>query len=218
MDLEYWDEVYKHESNKDDRGRKIVHYPSPFAEFCLNKIMDSDSRVLELGTGNGRDAFYFSEQGCRVYAVDQSATAIEHNKNKSKEIFSNGQIEFERADFIDGLQLEVMPDFVYSRFVFHAISAKEQTNTLSWLSAQLKSGVMLLIEARTNHDPLCGQGELVEDSAFICGHYRRFIDSQKFIEEALNFGFRLRYFNEATGLAIYKDEDPVVMRIFLEKI
>ena len=217
MDLDYWNSLYKKDSNSDDRGRKIVHFPSPFAEFCMNEILSENAFILELGTGNGRDAFYFREQGCKVHAVDQSETAIELNNKKSKELFSGNDIHFSCCDFVSGVDLKNSPEFVYSRFVFHAISKEQQSSAFEWMSDSLGKGSNVLIEARTDKDPLCGQGEKVNGNAYVCGHYRRFIKSDEFIDEAIKYGFRIRYFNESNGLAVYKDEDPVVMRVFLEK-
>jgi hypothetical protein len=40
---------------------------------------------------------------------------------------------------------------------------------------------------------------------------------EKFLNTVLSLGFKLLYFNEQDNLSIYKDDNPVLMRIILEK-
>ena len=63
----YWDQFYK------DFGRRT---PS---QFCVSVITDlePEASIVELGSGNGRDSFFFAEQGFRTVAMDASETAIQ---------------------------------------------------------------------------------------------------------------------------------------------
>ena len=76
-DREYWDDFYE--------GQHAVGYPSPFAEFCESHFLDDTSLILELGSGNGRDAFYFYDRGHQVVAFDQSHAAFDLCARRSAE-------------------------------------------------------------------------------------------------------------------------------------
>ena len=50
---DYWNNFYK---------KKIIpDYPSNFAKYCLKNFIKKNYNLLEIGTGNGRDAIYFSK-------------------------------------------------------------------------------------------------------------------------------------------------------------
>ena len=106
---------------------------------------------------------------------------------------------------------------VYSRFTLHSISLEQEDSLLYNLSKGLNLGDLFLIEARTVNDPLCGVGEKVGHNEYITDHYRRFIDSNEFINKVMSQGFSLCYFVESNGLSVYKDDDPVLMRLVLKK-
>ena len=55
------------------------------------------------------------------------------------------------------------------------------------------------------------------DNTFLTDHKRRFIDSNVFVRKMLSLGFVLLYFTEKNNLSIYKDDNPVLMRIVLRK-
>lgn len=176
MDEKYWEKFYK--------NRLAVNFPSSFAEFCIEHHIPADSRILELGSGNGRDAFFFSENQHNVYAVDQSAEVYELEDKKLEVSPSKSNLNIIKDDFVrmdytkfDGVNI------IYSRFTMHAISLEEEEMVLSKSHEILASNGMLLIEARTTKDPLCGQGEHKEGHAYFTDHYRRFIDTQKFLKK-----------------------------------
>ena len=75
----YWNEFYR---------RDFVHVPSQFCVF-VSTYINSNSTVVELGCGNGRDSHFFSNMNFRVIGVDLSLSAIEtstENSNSNKDI------------------------------------------------------------------------------------------------------------------------------------
>ena len=217
MDLSYWNKVYQLNVGEDDRGRKLVHFPSPFAIFCAEKVISKEDLILDFGTGNGRDAFFFAEKGCKVHGIDQSAVAIKNNIIRAKELHLDNQLTFQCGDFSKAMHINIKPSVVYLRFVLHAICSADEENLLKIVEEKLDTGGMFLIESRTNKDKVYGCGSFLGDNAYKYGHCRRFIDSCEFLKRAQKRRFRIRYFNEDYGLDAYKDEDPIVMRVFFEK-
>ena len=77
---------------------------------------------------------------------------------------------------------------------------------------------LFCIEVRTTRDAKFGVGECVAENTYTNDeHKRRFVDSNVFVRDVLGIGFKVRYFTEEDNLSIYKDDNPVLMRLVLEK-
>lgn len=107
-----------------------------------------------------------------------------------------------------------------------------RTTTLMWmedsyfLSLNYPPADMKFVEARSTKSNLYGKGEKVEDEedAFIFAghesvkpHYRRFINSEKLVAELTGYGFEIEELVEKDGIAVYKDDNPVVVRVVAKK-
>ena len=69
---EVWNKVYK--SDSTFFGKE----PSNFALLCFNHMKANNvKKVLELGSGHGRDTIFFATNGIEVEALDYSVIAIE---------------------------------------------------------------------------------------------------------------------------------------------
>ena len=76
MDKNYWDEYYRLHG-----GNKEISDPSSFAKFILkNFFSEKKLNIVELGSGNGRDAIFFAYNGHNVIAIDQSTNVINIQK------------------------------------------------------------------------------------------------------------------------------------------
>lgn len=211
MDRKYWNEYYQL------HGSDITMH-SNFAKFCLHNFFTKDNlNIVELGSGNGRDAIFFAHHQLNIVAIDQSTTAIDIEKesldNEVKQYLCPKALDFVNEDYS---QYETIDAF-YSRFTIHAISKKDEELLLPNLFNSLKIGGLLCVEARTIKDPLCGIGKDCGDNTFLTDHKRRFIDSSIFLMNVLSLGFELLYFTEENNLSVYKDDNPVLMRIILKK-
>ena len=76
----YWNKFYNSE-------KKNIN-PSNFAKFLKKKVIKRSDNILDVATGNGRDAFYFCKYTNFVYGIDKSNVAIKQN-NKKKKIKKN---------------------------------------------------------------------------------------------------------------------------------
>lgn len=219
MDKQYWDKFYKDHSNRDD-----ISECSTFAKFCEENFFKQQRSIVDLGCGNARDSLHFAKLGHDVLAVDQSINT------SVKEDRSHNKLQFLEDDFIqpshhqDHIKThEYHPDLLtvntfYSRFTIHSITLEEQDRLLTKVFECLNEEGLFCIEVRTTKDPKFGVGKHICDTTYFNdGHTRRFVDSQKFLNEVLSLGFKLKYFNEQDNLSVYKDDNPVLMRIILEK-
>ena len=187
--------------------------PSPFAVW-VNERLPAGSRGIEVGCGNGRDACHFARHGHSLYAFDLSSAAIDLDRERYADLgieFRCGRLEQHLHFLPQGL------DFVYSRFVLHAMPVEEEITTLAAAQRVLRPGGLLFIECRSINDPLAREGEVLSPTERIHGHYRRFIVREELEERLAQAGFRLLHGEEGRGLAVFGDEDPVVIRLVGEK-
>jgi len=226
----HWSDFY---ANSD-----VPEKPSTFAQLCAQKfdefLPSRPGVLLEMGCGNGRDSWFFARSRFNVWGNDICQVSIDKLKSKRVEGIDN-QPEFFVADFTDldkcthpGISGDSQKpiSFVYSRFTLHAVSKAGGTNFLQWTSKNLAQGGVLAIEARSVKDPLYGKGEAVpgQADAFLGetthakAHYRRFIRMQELCDELKGLGFEIIETDERSGLSPYKDDDPVLVRVFARKL
>ncbi len=210
MDKDYWENYYiKHGLDP------TIKQPSSFAIFVQERYLKNvQKNILEIGSGNGRDAIFFAEHKHNIVAVDQSHSAI----SIAKKIKYNSKIKFLEDDFVK-MNYEKFQniDAVYSRFTLHAIKQKECEIVLTKVYNILKNNGLFMIEARSTKDPLCGVGKKVGKYEYITTHYRRFIDSNQFVKKLLNLGFKLCFFTEENNLSIVRKDNPYLIRVILQK-
>lgn len=210
MDKKYWTEFYKNKNNVDQ-----LNTPSTFAVFCNDSFFKDKNSIVDLGCGSGRDSVYFSSKEKNVYAIDQALYGLTHYVTHIENIDNITLLE---EDFItyDYTGLDNIDGF-YSRFTIHSITQEEEDIILTNIYNNLSTGGLFACEVRTTKDPLCGVGEHICDTTYMTDHKRRFIDSSSFINKCLGMGFNLKYFTEEDNLSVYKDDNPVLMRVILEK-
>lgn len=203
----HWNDYYAHDEAPLE--------PSSFARHC-QPYVQLDQPLLDAGCGNGRDALFFTRQGCTVWALDYSQMAIEKLKTTWSSL---ARLHFLVGDLGNLSSVNSLPAFgtIYSRFVLHAITEDEERIFLEWSQKKLLPGSLLMIEARSVNSSLYGVGMPCGRDAFIHGHYRRFIRKNELEVKLKLLGFELLESVEAAGLAIYKDDDPVVIRIIARK-
>lgn len=183
--------------------------PSPFAE-SVNETLAPGSRLLEVGCGNGRDALFFASVGHAVSALDPSASAIEScrdNDPENRATFYHGTL----PDLIGTLPRKF--DAIYSRFVIHAMPLNEERQLLADMTRVLENGGRLFIECRSINDQMAREGEVISPTERVLGHYRRFIIKEDLEARLQSNGFTILNSVESKGLAVFKDQDPVVIRI-----
>ena len=206
MDKQYWNRFYNKESLSKDLSKC-----SSFALFCQKKIFKEPRTIAELGCGNGRDALYFAKRGHSVLALDQCVDKKVIDKKKHK------NLEYLEEDFV-AYKFNQDIDVFYSRFTIHSITKEDQDKLLPNIYKSLSPKGLLCIEVRTTKDTKFGVGERIAENTYASDeHKRRFVDSNVFVHEVLAIGFKVCYFIEQNNLSIHKDDNPVLMRIILEK-
>ena len=207
MDKDYWNNYYLKNSEKKEN--------SGFSQLISNFLNKGDD-LIELGCGDGRDAFYFSISGINVYAIDQSEEIIKLNKKKSKE-----NLFFFCDDFTKDpsfLEKGKLIKHVYSRFTLHSISKSDFEKTIDWIYKRLDVGGFFYFEVRSINDPLYGIGETLGDNGFYSTHYRRFFHPKEILTFLKDFGFSPIIFIEDYLSANIPSDKSVVIRAVLKKL
>ena len=201
MDYKYWNEYYKKNIAPSE--------PSNFAKDIL-KYLESGKKLIELGCGNGRDAIFLSN----VVAIDQCESSI----NNLKSSVSSDNIEFVADDFIETKLLERESfDYVYSRFTLHSISEEQENKLINRVYEALKKDGLLLIEVRSVKDEIFGLGEEIARNTYVYNnHSRRFVVLDELVE-LKSIGFEIDFVDENNNYAIYKELNPIVIRIIARK-
>jgi tellurite methyltransferase len=96
---------------------------------------------------------------------------------------------------------------VYSRFTFHSINDAQQE---AFLSSIRKSGTYLCIESRSDKG-------LEEQRIHGDGHFRNFTSLIKLRRQLLAHAFDIVYQYEGRDAAIYKEENPMCVRVLAKK-
>ncbi len=196
------------------RSGNISSQPSSFAVDVAARIA-LPSAIVEIGCGNGRDAVYFASLGHKVCAIDMSSTAIAVCQRQHADtgiLFVRGSLPETQHD------LPAPFDVAYCRFVIHAMPETEEQDTLAAAAACLTRGGRLFIECRSINDPMAHIGEILSPTERIHGHYRRFIIVDDLIDQVREAGFEVLSAAESNGLAVFGDEDPVVIRLVAKKL
>ena len=217
---QYWDKVY--EANAYECG-PIPDGSSSFAQ-SIAPLIAPESVVVELGCGNGRDALFLSNQENvkKVVGLDYSQIAIAKLKPHENEKLQFGMQDFSNIPerFLESLNVNQM-DVAYSRFTLHSVKKSDASKALEWTYEHLADGGMFLIEVRSIQDPLCGQGTPVEgerDAFIATHHYRRFLRLEELTSELVALGFHLEYVVLSNNLSVYKNDNPVLIRVHARKL
>lgn len=204
MDKNYWNQYYSEHN--------ALGEPSSFAKSIIKNI-PIKSKLMELGCGNGRDSYYFASKGHNVTACDQS----------EKIITSLPKLNINSPNFITADINSLPNDFnhffnvVYARFVLHALDDYEAKNAINWTFNNLEKNGIFFSESRSIKDPIFGEGQKVKKQIYKTDHQRRFLKKSQIVKDLIDEGFVIDHVVEDRGLAVYKDSDPVVIRIVARK-
>lgn len=177
------------------RRKNAIAEPSNFCLFVMDYFKNYEKlNILDAGCGNGRDSYYLATKHS-VIGVDTSF--------KSEE---NDNCKFVMSDFCSYPKNEF--DLIYSRFTFHSITNENHETFLKSIS---NPNTFLCIETRSDKG-VNGFRYYGDD------HYRNFTNMEylKYILE--EHKFNILFIEEKDNLAIYKDENPICIRVICKKM
>lgn len=180
---EVWNKVYS--SDKSFFGEE----PSNFALLCFNHMTGKDvKRVLELGSGQGRDTIFFASNGIEVTALDYSEKGVEIvNKLANEKQLPIAAKVFDvkkPLPFPDGSF-----DAVYSHMLFNMRFTKDELRfTFSEIKRVLKPNGFNFFSVRNVYDKFYGKGAKMDDGIYdINGFQVRFYTEHEIVDLAQGF-------------------------------
>ena len=201
----YWNSYYdfKNHNNK----------PSNFALFINKKYINKDTVLLDVGSGDGRDAFYFNKKAKYVVGIDKSNVVIKKNKLKAKKL-NLKKINFKNISSNKLIKINNMKiNFIYARFFLHAINEKNENIFLKSLIKNFNSGILIALEFRTTKDVLRKKGKKISINERLTDHYRRFIDINNFKKKLEKMKFKILYTKSGINLSKSPNDNPHLCRI-----
>ncbi|MCC3275299.1 class I SAM-dependent methyltransferase [Arthrobacter sp. zg-Y20] len=133
----WWNSFYS------DRSRPVPFFadkPDENLAALVRNTLHAPIRVLDLGSGPGRNALFLAEQGCTVDAVDLSSTAVEWGKERARD--RNLDVAFTCGDAFT-LPPEAIPGpygLVYDSGCLHHLPPHRRISYLQLLERTLAPG------------------------------------------------------------------------------
>lgn len=165
--------------------------PSDFAKFCARRISKKQV-IIDVGCGNMRDSKFFAAKKYTVVPVDRMAVSPDCNRSDA-------------VEFLKKLDGYYKNPAIYARFFLHAIEKEELQR---FLKLVCDKGFDFYAEARSDKDENIKQDK---------SHKRNLINAHWLAQYLLSSNYDLVYFTEGKGMAKWKSEDPIVIRLIAKR-
>ena len=201
----FWNKYY----NSKDNNNK----PSNFALFINKNFVKKDTHLLDVGAGDGRDSFYFRKKAKHVYSIDQSNIVIKKNRLKTRRLgLKNVTFKNLSSNHLSKIANKKI-NFIYARFFLHAINEVNENILLQSIKRNFEPKTIISFEFRTTKDILMKKGKKLSKYERLTDHYRRFIDSNKFVDKLKKRNFKILYKKLGINLSKNPNDNPHLCRI-----
>jgi len=203
--INYWNKFYKKNSIRSE---------STFAKFTYKKIKNLKGKILDIGCGNGRDAYFFNKKGFNVVGIDISQKAIQKN---SKVKIKN--LVFKKFD-VGKDKIKSKFEIIYCRFFVHTLDESLENKLIDIIKKAKKKNTIVFFEFRNYKDKIFGNFKASDHNKMIefeKGHLRRIIDPKVFKKK---FTFRTKskiiYQKSGINLSVIKKDNPNLSRMIFK--
>lgn len=156
-----WDNLHNFYKNQD-----WIDQPNIFAKEIL-KYIPKNSKILELGAGQGQDTRYFAGEGHYVTSTDVSESALKMSRDKLTDELEE-KVKFQEIDMTQKLPFEdECFDVVYAHLSFHYFTYKESARILFEISRVIKEKGLLIMLNNSTSDPEYNTGKKIEKDYFV---------------------------------------------------
>lgn len=137
--------------------------------------------ILELGAGQGRDTFYFIEQGFDVHVLDYSKEGIVDIMDKAENLGLADRVKCDLVDLRKGIDFEDESfDACYSHMLYcMAFTKEELKNLTNEVIRVLKKGGLHAYTSRNTTDSDFGSGNHLGENIYESGGFIiQFLDEE----------------------------------------
>jgi hypothetical protein len=194
------------------RGRRdeVPTRRSAFAEHVAARV-PADATIVEIGSGNGRDARWFAGQGHRVVAFDFAGAAVRQTRRKLAQHVEQPDVRVLllndlRAVALAGAELarEEQTPHLYARGLLGCLDAEARRNLWRLCSMALRRGGALHLEVTAAGDAL---------PAWELEGLMRRVDVDAVVAEIEAAGGRVVRRETGRGTDFFDHPDPSVARL-----
>ena len=207
--LRHWHDFYKPEASRD-----LPTEASDFAHWVGERI-EPGSRVVDVGTGNGRDAVWFAERGHPVTALDATVNGMRRLRKRAasdKLPIVRRMVNFNeiRTPLVVAAELARLPEerHLHARFLLDALSGQARQAFWRFAAVTQRTGGRTFLEFRTP----ASRGEATTYPA----HFRQHLDPDEVVAEIEQYGGTVVEREQGRGRAVLRDEDPEVCRLVVQ--
>lgn len=204
--LRHWHTLYKRQPDAVPSG------PTRFARWVAESLPPGQ-RILDAGTGTGRDAVWLAGQGHHVVAADYATVVFPHVRRSAEAQgvdVTTRAVNFNTfgSTLTEGARLaHGEPHHLYARFLLDALGPNARRNFWRFAQMSQRRGGLTFLEFRTD----ASAGE----PTHFPGHYRAFLPPAVVAEEVESRGGEIVRREVGRGLAPLEDEDPEVCRMIV---
>ncbi|WP_147455838.1 DUF6752 domain-containing protein [Nocardioides mangrovicus] len=204
-DVVEWNELFR------DRRRELPRGGSGFARW-VDSRSPAGSEVVDLGSGNGRDAVFLTRRGHRVRAYDYSGAAIRQTRRRLRRLGDAGAevgvlpLNDLRATLLAAAELARIerPPTIYARQLLGCLDAEARDNLWLLCATALRRGGTVVAE-------FLASGPDAEP-ADATGLVRR-LDPAVVAAEVERHGGRVDQIDVGPGEGFLDEPDPYVARL-----
>lgn len=203
--LQHWQRFYR------GRHLSVPTEPSLFARWAAD-WMDPGDGVVELGSGTGRDAIWFTQQGHPTVGSDYCGVARSVAREASAQAgvavdFRDVNVESLRSVLVGAARIAHEPGrrHVYARGLIDALAPTGRSGLWRFCAIAGRHGGLTFLEFRTRRSR--------RKRTFFDPHPRTYARPEEIVAEIERYGGRVLDQQVGRGLAPLGSEDPVICRL-----
>ncbi|WIV12719.1 class I SAM-dependent methyltransferase [Proteiniborus sp. MB09-C3] len=113
--------------------------------YFLDKLINKESRILDVGAGTGRYAFHFANKGCKLTALDIVSKHVDIMKEKSRAKDISMDIRLGNALELDGINDDSYDVVLCLGPLYHLIKEDDRKKSIEEALRVLRKGGILAI-------------------------------------------------------------------------
>jgi len=206
-----WEELY---GKKNRYGVK----PCALAKIALERMKKNKvGKILDLGSGEGKDGIFFAKNGYEVFCLDFSEKAIGSCKENAESAGVENLVHPLLEDISKPFKFEDGEfDAVFAHLSLHYFDDATTTKIFDEIHRVLKMGGLFFANVKSVNDPLYGKGKKIDEDTYELGHVRHFFSEAYLLEKSKRF--EIVSVRELEDESEYAKKEVSGRSVFLEMI